>query len=77
MLKLLWPCRRRASPSDVCVLVAPGNAANDGGGAVAGTVHAGDGIKGDGLHIPGEAWEAHNLARRLGVHADDAAVAQV
>ena len=44
---------------------------------MAGAIHAGDGVKGDGLHVPGEAREAHDLARRFGVHADDAAVAQV
>ena len=44
---------------------------------MAGAVHAGDGVEGDGLHVPGEAREAHDLARRLGVHADDAAVAQI
>lgn len=44
---------------------------------MAGAIHGGDGIKGDGLHIPREAREAHDLARRLRVHADDAAVAKV
>ena len=44
---------------------------------MAGAVHAGDGVKGNGLHIPGEAREAHDLARSLRVHADDAAVTQI
>ena len=67
----------RHAAADVRVLVALRDAAHDRGGAVAGAVHAGDGVEGDGLHVPGELRAAHDLARRLGVHADDAAVAQV
>ncbi len=62
---------------DLLVLVALGDSPDDRGRAVAGAVHAGDGVEGDGLHVPGESWAAHNLARRLWVHADDPAVAQV
>ena len=72
--------RRQAhghAAADIRVLVALRDAPHDRGGAVAGAVHAGDGVEGNGLHVPGELRAAHDLARRLGVHADDAAVAQV